>query len=150
MHLSPYKSQDVVPAQLKLHIDNTVSVGSFVGVLDKDDDKIFHIDRVLDISETVTTLHYYTTKGKHLCNAKWTPLYSCPNSNAIITVQPDVIDRDHRYYTDIIDTRPMHDSLIILVNIGMIDTLRINVKTRSILKSKKLKHHRITFTWVPH
>ena len=150
MHMSPYTSAQEVPAQLMLHIDDTVSVGTYVAVLDKDDDVNYHLAKVLDINENTTSLHYYCTKGKRLRSAKWEPLYVLPNSNLISTVQPDTIDRNHRYFTGAIDTRSIDDSLILLANIGMTDSMRVNARTRKILSKKsKYKHHRITITWNP-
>ena len=150
MHMSPYTSSHEVPAQLQLHIDNTVSVGTYVAVLDNDNDTKYHIAKVLDINEHTTKLHYYCTKGKRLRSAKWQPLYVSPNSNMVVTVQPDTIDRDYRYYTGAINTLPIEESLIILANVGMTDAMRVNTRSRNILRRKtKYAHHRITFTWRP-
>ena len=69
MYMSPYTSPNVVPAQLQVHIDNTVSVGTFVAVLDNSNDKRYHIAKVLGIGEHTTLLHYYDTKVPRLRNA---------------------------------------------------------------------------------
>ena len=148
MHMSPYTSPDLVPAQLQLHVDQTVSVGTFVAVLDSDDDRHYHIAKVMDIEERTTQLYYYATKGNDLRSAKWQPLYTLPHSNAAVMVKPDTITRNHVQYTGTIDTLPIGDSLILLPNVGITDRGRINARTRKILKSKtKYRHHRITYTW---
>ena len=64
----------------------------------------------------------------HTCGARWDPLYTLPNSNRVVTVQPDTIDRDFRQYMGAIDTRPIDDSLIILANVGMTDTNCVNAR----------------------
>ena len=148
MHMSPYTSSEMVPVQLQVHIDNTVSVGSYVAVLDNSNDTKYHIAKVLDIGELTTTLHYYGTKGNRLRNALWRPVYSHPRTNVIVMQEPDTIVRHHVKYTGTIDTRPIDDSLIILPNVGMTDRMRINAKSRKILRSKtKYSHHRLTHTW---
>ena len=150
MHISPYSSTQRVPAELQLHIDNTVSVGSYVALLDKSTDMKYHIAKVLDVGEISTTLHYYASKGRRLREAIWRPLYAHPRSNVVVMEMPDTIIRNHLQYTGTIDTRPLGDSLIILPNIGMTDRNRINVRTRTILTSKVgYAHHRITTTWDP-
>ena len=111
MHISPYTSTQEVPAQLLLHIDDTVSVGSFVAVLDNDTDSHYHIAKVVDVNENTTHLHYHVTKSKRLRGDKWEPLFTLPNSNRVVTVQPDTIDRDFRQYMGVIDTRPIDAKL---------------------------------------
>ena len=148
MHISPYKAQDVVPPQLQLHIDNSVTVGSFVAVLDNTDDRHYHLAKVIDIGEDTTQLHYYATQSQRLRDAVWRPLYIQPHTNIIVMEQPDTIYRDHTQYTGTIDTMPLEDSLIILPNVGLTDRKRINARTRSILSKKtKYKHHCIKHTW---
>ena len=71
MHISPYTSDQEVPPQLQLHIDTTVSVGTYVAVLDSTDDTHYHLTKVLDIDEDQTTVHYHATKGRRLRNATW-------------------------------------------------------------------------------
>ena len=43
MHISPYKSTKLVPAELQVRVDNTVTAGTFVAVLDSTHDRRFHI-----------------------------------------------------------------------------------------------------------
>ena len=150
MHISPYVSQQVVPAQLQLYVDNTVSVGTFVAVLDSSNDRNYHIAKVIDVGEETTTLHYHATRGKRLRDCHWRPLYAQPHTNLIVMEQPDTIIRNHTLFTGDIDTRPLDDSLIILANIGMTDLMKIDARTRRILATKRqYKHHRLGHTWTP-
>ena len=57
MHLSRYKSHEEVPAALQIVVDNTFSVGSYVAVLDDDEDRHYHIAQVIDVNDRKTTLH---------------------------------------------------------------------------------------------
>ena len=150
MHISPYTSNQRVPAELQLRVDNTVTPGSFVAVLDDSNDKKYHIAKVLDVGEQSTTLHYYATRARRLRDAIWRPLYAHPRSNVIVMEQPDTIIRNHLTYTGTIHTRPINDSLILLPNIGMTDRQRVNSRTRQILGSKSgYKHHILLRTWNP-
>ena len=149
MHLSEYTSTQLVPAELQVHIDNTVSVGSFVAVLDEDTDKKYHIAKVLDVAEQQTTLHYYATKGNRLRGAIWRPVYTIPRTNTVVMDHaPDTINRNHVHYTGVIPTRPIDDSLIILPNVGMTPRLRVNARCREILLTKTgYSHHIYGRTW---
>ena len=150
MHISPYTATGHVPAQLQLHIDNTVNVGTFVAVLDDDDDTRYHIAKVLEVNEATTKLHYYATDKRRLRDAIWNPLYAHPRSNVVVMRLPDTIIRNHLQFTGHIDTLPIQDSLIVLPNLGMTQMNRIDVRTRKVLKNKtKYQHHRITHTWDP-
>ena len=150
MHISPYTSSQLVPAELQLHVDNTVNADSFVAVLDGSDDKKYHIAKVLEVGEQCTTLHYYATKSRRLRDAIWRPLYEHPRSNVILMEQPDTIIRDHLRYIGTIDTRSIDDSLILIANIGLTDRRRINHRTRTILSRKAgYTHHRLEHTWNP-
>lgn len=148
MHISPYTSQEVVPAQLQLAIDNTVSVGTYVAVLDNTNDVHYHIAKVLDIGEQTTELHYYASKSLRLRNAIWQPVYVHPHTNVTVMEEPDTIHRIDSRLTGMIDTKPTEDSLIILANVGMTDRMRISQRSRTILKNKtKYSHHRFTHSW---
>ena len=150
MHISPYKSDLEVPPQLQVHIDKTVSVGTFVAVLDNTDDKKYHIAKVLDIGERLTRLHYYATKTKKLRAAQWRPVYEQPHTNRYVMAAPDTIHREDMRYEGTIDTRPPEDSLIILANVGMTGAMKVNQRSRKILeKMNGYSHHRLTLTWNP-
>ena len=56
------------PAELKVHVDNTVSAGAYVSVLDESNDTKYHIITKVrfDVSELTTTIHYYGVKKRRL------------------------------------------------------------------------------------
>ena len=150
MHLSKFTADGEAPANVQLQVDYTVSVGSHVAVLDDDEDAHYHIGRVTDINENVTTIHYFATKGKKLRSAVWTPLYHHPHSNQIVRRQPDTITRNFMRYTGVVDTRDREDSLIILPNVGLTSSMRVNTRTSRILrKMTKYRHHIMGRTWDP-
>ena len=152
MHMSPYTSARQVPAELQLRVDNSISPGSFVAVLDSTDETRYHVAKILDVGEQSTILHYYATKCPRLRDAKWKALYAVPRSNRIVMEGPDTRIRDDLRYTGTIDTRPLEDSLILLPNIGFTPNhKRINVRTRNILNRKpgNYKHHVLMRTWNP-
>ena len=150
MHISPYKAELEVPPQLQVHIDTTVSVGTFVAVLDDSNDKRYHIAKVQDIGERLTQLHYHATKSRKLRNALWRPVYEQPHTNRYVMAAPDTIHRDDMKYIGTIDTRPPEDSLIILANVGMTNRMKVDARSREILrKMNGYSHHRLTQTWNP-
>ena len=150
MHISPYTSTTRVPAELQLRVDNTVTVGSYVAVLDDSDSKKFHVAKVLHVDEQITLLHYYATTARRLRNAIWKGLYTHPRTNVIDMQKPDTIIRNNLRYTGTINTRPVNDSLILLANLGMTDRGRIIDRTRKVLKSKNgYSHHILRRTWNP-
>ena len=151
MHLSPYTSDNVIPAQLQLHLDTSVSVGTYVAVLDSTGDKHYHIAKVIDIGEQTTQLHYYATRGRRLRQAVWHPLYTQPHTNVVVMEAPDTINRNDTRFTGVINTLPLDEgSLILLPNVGMLDSMRVNSRTQRVLKTKAgFSHHRIQHTWVP-
>ena len=119
MHLSKFTSEEEAPANVQLKVDYTVSVGSYVAVLDDDEDEHYHIGRVTDINENVTTIHYFSTKGRTLRSGVWAPLYHHPHSNQIVRREPETVTRNFMRYTGVVDTRDREDSLIILPNVGL-------------------------------
>jgi len=148
MHLSPYTSNGEVPSNVLLKMDNTVSVGSFVAVLDNTGDKKYHIAKVLDVGETTTWIHYYATKSPNLRQALWYPVHAQPNTNVLMMEKPDTIVRHDTQLTGSIDSLPIGEGLIILPNVGMTDRNRINKRTRIILrKMTGYSHHRFQHTW---
>ena len=149
MHINKYKAITEVPAELQIVVDNTVSVGSYVAVLDEDGDHNYHIAQVIDINDRETTLHYLGTKSRSIRSAKWSKLYFQPGSRNITFNQPENLTRNWTRYTGNIDTKDPGESLIIMANIGFTDTMRINKASRRILSRKRLTHHVMTHTWNP-
>ncbi len=67
----------------------------------------------------------------------------------MVRQQPDNIGRHYYRFTGTIDTREREDSLIILPNVDLTDTMRINRDTREILMkiSTRYTHHILNRTW---
>ena len=86
-------------------------------------------------------IQYYGTKSKQLRGAKWTALFHHPGTNELVPHEPTALVRNWARYTGTIETRSMDDSLVVLANLGLTDTMRINAVTRKLLKITKLKHH---------
>ena len=147
MHINRYKAVDQVPAALQLIIDHTVSVGSYVAVLDEHDAPRYHLAQVIDITNQNTTLHYMGTKSSRLRDAKWVKLYHHPGSGEVVMYQPRTLVRNWTRYTGVIDTREREDSLIILPNVGLTDRARINVASRNALARFPQTHHVVGRTW---
>mgnify|MGYP001418610983 CR=1 FL=1 len=150
MHLRRYTALEEVPAALQIVVDTTVSVGSYVAVRDDEEDRKYHIAQVLDIDDRNTTLHYLGTKSRTIRSAKWTKLYHHPGSNQVTFDQPENLTRNWTRFEGVIDTRDPSESLIVLANVGLTDTGRINNTSRRILSRKNnMSHHIMNVTWNP-
>ena len=66
MHLVPYRAREEVPAALQIAHDNTVWVGSYVAVIDGDEETRYHLGQVINITDLLTTIHYMGTKSRQL------------------------------------------------------------------------------------
>ena len=150
MHMLKYRSQDEVPADLQMYIDNTISIGSYVAVKDDSDDDHYHIAEVIDVTDENTTIHYLGTNGRQLRGALWKKLYHLPGSNEISTAEPQTIVRHWMRFTGVIRTEVGEDILIVLANLGFTNpgTFRLNKRTRDILSRTRLKHHVMGRTWM--
>ena len=95
IHISQHTSTQPVPANLQLHIDNSLNVGSFVAVLDNTNDDHYHLAKIMTVDDHTTTVHYYATYGKRLRSAVWKPLYQLPHTNQIVMTKPNTINRNH-------------------------------------------------------
>ncbi len=150
MHMLKYRSMDEVPASLQMNIDNTVSVGSYVAVIDDTEDRHYHVAQVIDITDENTTIHYLGTNSRQLRGATWRKLYHLPGSNEISEHEPQTIVRNWMRFTGVIRTGAGDDSLIVLANLGFTNpgTLRLNARTRKILSRTRLRHHVMRSTWM--
>lgn len=150
MHMLKYRSQDEVPADLQMNIDNTISIGSYVAVKDDSDDDHYHIAEVIDVTDENTTIHYLGTNGRQLRGALWKKLYHLPGSNEISTAEPQTIVRHWMRFSGVIRTDVGEDSLIVLANLGFTNpgTFRLNKRTRDILNRTRLRHHVMGRTWM--
>ena len=141
MHLSKYKSPDRVPGDIQVALDPEVTVGSFIALLDDTDDNRYHIAKVIDITDDNTTVHYHGTMSRQLRGAAWKPLFHHPGTNEVTLHTPANLARGWTMFTGVIETRSLDDSLIILANLGLTDTMRLNATTRKLLNRTKYKHH---------
>jgi len=153
MHIHKYKSLEEVPGALQVVHDPTISVGSHVAVLDKEDSQHYHLAKVIDITDQTTSLHYMGTKAKSLRSAVWTYLYHHPGTNRVVFHQPETIARNWTRYEGNIDTRPLDDSLIVMPNVGFTDRMRVNAASRNMLNRLTQRHHILgpgrNQTWIP-
>ena len=147
MHLSKYTSPNQVPGELQVAVDNEITVGSYIAILDNSDDKHYHVAKVIDITDANTTVHYYSTKSRQLRGAKWTALFHHPGTNQVVPHEPQAYVRNWARYTGVIETKSMDDSLVILANLGLTDTMRLNAATRKLLRRTQLGHHIMGRTW---
>ena len=147
MHLSKYKSPDRVPGDIQVALDPEVTVGSFIALLDDTDDNRYHIAKVIDITDDNTTVHYHGTMSRQLRGAAWKPLFHHPGTNEVTLHTPANLARGWTMFTGVIETRSLDDSLIILANLGLTDTMRLNATTRKLLNRTKYKHHIKGRTW---
>ena len=147
MHINKYTSPEQVPGDIQIALDPEITVGSFVAVLDSSDDTRYHIAKVIDITDQNVIVHYYGTKSRALRGAKWMPLYHQPGTNQIVQHEVQTYARNWTRLTGDINTNPEEDSLIVLANLGLTDTMRLNVQTRRLLKRTRYEHHIMNRTW---
>ena len=147
MHLCKYKSLDQVPGDLQIAVDTEITVGSFIAVLDDSEDRRYHVAKVIDITDDNTVVQYYGTKGRQLRGAKWMALFHHPGTNEVVPHEPTALVRNWARFTGIVETRSMDDSLVILPNLGLTDTFRLNATTRKLLNRTKYSHHIMGRTW---
>ena len=93
------------------------------------------------------SVHYYGTRSRQIRGAKWVGLYQHPGTNQVVQHEPQTFVRNWKRLTGVIKTRSMDDSLVILANLGLTDTNRLNAKTKKLLQRTKYKHHIMGRTW---
>ena len=147
MHLSKYTSPDEVSGDIQIALDPEVTVGSFVAVLDGSGDKRYHIAQVIDLTDNNVMVHYYGTKSKQLRGAKWISMYHHPGTNQMVQHEVQNYSRDWTRVTGDIKTGPDDDPLIILANLGLTETMRLNANTKRLLKRTKYRHHILGRSW---
>lgn len=147
MHLNKYTSPDQVPGDVQIALDPEVTVGSFVAVLDETGDNRYHVAKVIDITDQNVMVHYYGTKSRQLRGAKWVSLYHHPGTNQIVQHELQTYARNWTRLTGDIKTDPEDGSLIVLANLGLTETMRLNAATKRLLQRTKYKHHIMGRTW---
>ena len=91
--------------------------------------------------------HYHDTKSRQLRGVKWVSLHHHPGTNQVVQHEMQTHDRNWTRLTGDIKTGPEDDSLVILVNLGLTDTMRLNAVTKRLLKRTKYRHHILGRTW---
>ena len=70
-----------------------------------------------------------------------------PENNQVVQHELQTYDHNSTRLTGDIKTDPEDDSLIILVNVGLKDTMRLNAVTKRLLNRTKYRHHILGRTW---
>ena len=74
-------------------------------------------------------------------------MYHHPGTNQYVQHDVQNYTRNWRKVTGDVKTGPDDDPLIILTNLGLTETMRLNAKTQRLLKRTKLTHHVFGRTW---
>ena len=132
--------------------DDSINVGSVVAVLDDDQDKHYHIAKVMDITDSITTLWYASTRGKHLRSAIWRWMYhDVSNGNKCVYKPPtNCMNPEDFRFTGTIPTHDVNSGLIIESNLQTSATstgIRIGPVSVASLNVTQYKHHVINNTW---
>ena len=147
---------DIPPIPLGVLRDDNITVGSMVAVLDRTGDKYYHVARVMDITDTMTTIWYACTKSKTLATAKWKFIYKDPDnyhgSVPVFVIAANVANVDDYRYTGTIPTEDIDDSLILMANLAIIQSastasFRIDKHSIKHLMDTNLQHHVLGKTW---
>ena len=89
-----------------------------VAVLDEDTDIHYHIVKVINITDSITTLWYTGTRGKHLKSAVWKFIYHIPdNASKCQHVAPQCINPEDLRFTGAIATQDVNTGFIIETNL---------------------------------
>ena len=130
--MSRYTSEKYVPSNVRMYIDNTHNIGSFVTVLDSPGDNHYHayrLAKILSIGLLTNTRQGYTTTQRttHAYAVQRGNHYTCfhTHTNQVVMRQPDTIGRNQTKWTGVIDTKPTGEGLIILAN-SMTTAMKIN------------------------
>ena len=76
-------------------------------------------------------------------------LYHQPGTNQIVQHEVQTYVRNWTRLTGDIRTNPDEDSLIVLANLGLADSMRLDVQTRRLLNQNRTRyeHHIMNSTW---
>jgi len=141
INMTPYTASGT-PKLFELTLDTTITQGSFVAVLDDDEDKSYHVAEVLSVVNEQVNVHYWGTTTKKLETAKWGPLWTIPGTNRVTRNKPSATNTEERRCTGSFSINKDQGILVILPNLGMTPGHRISASCRKILKEKGFQHHR--------
>ena len=132
--------------------DDSINVGSVVAVLDDDQDKHYHIAKVIDITDSITTLWYVSTKDKHLRTVIWRWMYydSSNGSKCVYSPPANCMNPEDFRFTGSIQTQDVNSGLIIESNLDTSTTstgIRIGSISVASLNVTQYQHHVINKTW---
>lgn len=145
MHMLPYRPDLHVLEEQRAVQDNTITVGSYVAVLDDTGDTHYHIAEVVGMTDQLTHLHYLGTGSKRLHSAVWKHVYHNSEGGFTFTTRNEAMN--HNRFSGTIDTRPMGDSLVVLPNLGFNQHMRLTKDTIRILRNLPEVHHVYRVTW---
>ena len=147
MHLNPYVPDAQVLHEQRAVQDNTVTVGTYVAVLDNTGDPNYHVAEVVAMTDQLTTLHYLGTSSNRLHSAVWRHMFHKPNNIGYRFSDRDNVALRDRKFTGSVQTLPMGQSLIVLPNLGFNDYMRLTKDTIRILRNLPETHHVYGSTW---
>ena len=147
MHLNPYAPDAQVLHEQRAVQDNTVTVGTYVAVLDNTGDPNYHVAEVVAMTDQLTTLHYLGTSSNRLHSAVWRHMFHKPNNIGYRFSDRDNVALRDRKFTGSVQTLPMGQSLIVLPNLGFNDYMRLTKDTIRILRNLPETHHVYGSTW---
>ena len=143
MHMQPYAPDAHVLYEQQAVQDNTVQVGSYVAVLDDDQDEHYHLAQVTDMTDSLTMLRYLGTSSNNLRSAVWQWAYARGTNHYVLKRE----DEPNKQLVGSVESLPIGQSLIILPNVGLDEHMRLTKDSRDILRGFPEKHHVHTVTW---
>ena len=131
---TPHTSEET-PKLFELTLDTTITKGSFVAVLDDDEDKSYHVAEILSVVNEKVNVHYWGTTTKRLDTARWGPLWTIPGSNKVTRNKPKATNVEERRCTGSFSINKDTGILVILANLGP----QVVKSTLTVGKSSKRK-----------
>ena len=94
MHMLPYRPDLHVLEEQRAVQDNTITVGSYVAVLDDTGDTHYHVAEVVDMTDQLTYLHYLGTGSKRLHSAVWKHVYHNSEGGFTFTTRNEAMNHN--------------------------------------------------------
>ena len=144
MYTNKYNSPDQVSGDIQITLDPEVTVGSFVVVLDSSGGSRYHVVKVIDITDQNVMVNCYDIKSRQPRGAKLVSLYHRLGTKQMVQHDLQTYDRNRTKMTEDIRT---DDILIILINLGLADTMRLNAQAKRLLNQTKYRYNIMGRTW---